>query len=271
MALVSCYTLLNRFFAVYDHRKHWRVNYLQCHSKCCGSNVESIWRFMSISDLHSVHSVCATSHKLQIHRIIVSFVIWPCIRNICILTDTLPLIASYQYRLNNWQNIISNVIRSLPPYPASDILHGTRHSIYIMTLFHRMMRPTDWHATDYKLSHPIPVIPVSTVLYWAADITECAGSWLYSQSPVVSWPGRGSGGQCTWSWPLAPGDCLAQPSFSPGAALDSAGVNIQTHHSSGQLIVNTASCHWQVVARTYSRMCECDYFTSEDVLLYFAM
>ena len=58
------------------------------------------------------------------------------------------------------------------------------------------------------------LISVSTVLYWAADITECAGSWLYSQSPVVSWPGRGSGGQCTWSWPLAPGDCLAQPSFS---------------------------------------------------------
>ena len=63
-------------------------------------------------------------------------------------------------------------------------------------------------------------IPVSTVLYWAADITECAGSWLYSQSPVVSWPGRGSGGQCTWSWPLAPGDCLASGSaqFLPGCS-----------------------------------------------------
>ena len=105
-------------------------------------------------NLKSSCSPLCLCHKLQIHRIIVSFVIWPCIRHICILTDTLSMIASYQYRLNNWQNIISNVIRSLPPYPASDILHGTRHSLYIMTLFHSMMRPTDWHATDYKLSHP---------------------------------------------------------------------------------------------------------------------
>ena len=58
--------LLNRYFLQYmiiECRKHWRVNYLQCHSKCSGSNVESTWRFMSISDLHSVHYVYATSCK----------------------------------------------------------------------------------------------------------------------------------------------------------------------------------------------------------------
>ena len=118
----------------------------------------------------------------------------------------------------------------------------------IMTLFHRMIRPTDWNAAYYKLSHPCIDC---TVLSWLLA--------LFSVTCAVSWPGRGSGGQCTWSWPLAPGDCLASGSaqFLPGCSSGQCRCqHTATHHTSGQLIVNTASCHWQVVARTCSRMCE---------------
>ena len=146
---------------------------------------------------------------------------------------------------------------SLRTHPASDILHGTRHSLYIMTLFHRMMRPTDWHATDYKLSHPCIDC---TVLSCGHD-RVC---WLLALFSVTCGVLAGPGQWWSVYLVLTPG--TQETAWLSPVSLDSAGVNIQTHHSSGQLIVNTASCHWQVVARTYSRMCECDYFTSEDVL-----
>ena len=118
----------------------------------------------------------------------------------------------------------------------------------IKTLFHRMMRPSDWNAQITSCP-----IPVSTVLYWA-------GSWLYSQSPVPC-PGRAGAvvvsvpGPDPWHT----GDCLASGSaqFLPGCSSGQCRCqHTATHHTSGQLIVNTASCHWQVVARTCSRMCE---------------
>ena len=133
------------------------------------------------------------------------------------------MIASYQYRLNNWQNIISNVIRSLHAYPASDILHGNRHSRYNEN---DTVSPHD--KTNWLKYWRLQAVPSLYRLYCIELLAP--GSILSHLCRVLAGPGQ------WWSvyLVLTPGTqetawLVAQPSFSPGAALDSAGVNIQPH------------------------------------------
>ena len=137
----------------------------------------------------------------------------------------------------------------------------SRHSLDNHTVSTRADKHKAWwdHLIEMLRITSCP-IPVSTVLYWAA------GSWLYSQSPV---PCPGRAGVVVVSVPgpdpWHTGDCLASGSaqFLPGCSSGQCRCqHTATHHTSGQLIVNTASCHWQVVARTCSRMCECESFAS---------
>ena len=140
------------------------------------------------------------------------------------------MIASYQYRLNNWQNIISNVIRSLHAY--SDILlHGTRqyrHSLDNQTVSTRGDKHKAWWDYNWLKCWGLQAVPSLYRLYCIELLAP--GSILSHLCRVLAGPGQ------WWSvyLVLTPGTqetawLVAQPSFSPGAALDSAGVNIQPH------------------------------------------
>ena len=137
----------------------------------------------------------------------------------------------------------------------------SRHSLDNQTVSTRGDKHKAWWDYNWLKCYRLQAVPSLYRLYCIELLAP--GSILSHLCRVLAGPGQ------WWSVYLVltpgTGDCLASGSaqFLPGCSSGQCRCqHTATHHTSGQLIVNTASCHWQVVARTCSRMCECESFAS---------